>query len=147
MSGFLSPMAISSGIFCCAYLFGEKNAWIFCNGDIVTKTTTRTTPMDRLLISRTFLLCTHVHLVTQESQLCSCLRKSKWNANRYHNDVHCTYCKHRTKWRISEIESPLHSCWDQTTVKNRRGGSGTPEWNPPLATPLLPGRKKALNPH
>ena len=25
--------------FCCAYLFGEKNAWIFCNGDIVTKTT------------------------------------------------------------------------------------------------------------
>ena len=27
------------------------------------------------------------------------------------------------------------------------GGSGTPEWNPPLATPLLPGRKKALNPH
>ena len=101
MSGFLSPTATSSGIFCCAYLFGEKNAWIFCNGDIVTKTTTRTTPMDRLLISRAFLLCTHVHLVTQESQLCSCLRKSKWNANRYHNDVHCTYCKHRTKWRIS----------------------------------------------
>ena len=55
--------------------------------------------------------------------------------NRYHNDVHCTYCKHRTKRRISGIESPLHSCWDKITVKNRRGaggplaregGSGTP---------------------
>ena len=30
-----------------------------------------------LLITRAFLLCTHVHLVTQESQLCSCLRKCK----------------------------------------------------------------------
>ena len=119
----------------------------FAMGTLLQKPPTRTTPMDRLLISRAFLLCTHVHLVTQESQLCSCLRKSKWNANRYHNDVHCTYCKHRTKRRISGIESPLHSCWDKTTVKNRRGGSGTPEWNPPLATPLLPGRKKALNRH
>ena len=78
--------------------------------------------LDRLLISRAFLLCTHLHLVTQESQLCSCLRKCKWNANRYHNDVHCTYCKHRTKQRISGIKSPLHSCWDKITVKNRRGG-------------------------
>ena len=78
--------------------------------------------LDRLLISRALLLCTHLHLVTQESQLCSCLRKCKWNANRYYNDVHCTYCKHRTKQRISGIKSPLHSCWDKITVKNRRGG-------------------------
>ena len=98
--------------------------------------------LDRLLISRAFLLCTHLHLVTQESQLCSCLRKCKWNANRYHNDVHCTYCKHRTKQRISGIKSPLHSCWDKITVKNRRGGfldarGGVRNpWNPPLATPL-----------
>ena len=33
-----------------------------------------TTPMDRLLISRA-LFCTHEHLVTQESQFYSCLRK------------------------------------------------------------------------
>ena len=101
-------------------------------------------------------LCTHrvlhiffnvvffVHLVTQESQLCSCLRKCKWNANGYHNDVHCTYCKYRTKRRISGIESPLHSCWDKITLKNRRGGFPWRErgefrnpWNPPLATPLF----------
>ena len=94
----------------------------FAMGTLLQKPPTRTTPMDRLLISRAFLLCTHVHLVTQESQLCSCLRKCKWNANRYHNDVHCTYCRHRTKWRISGIESPFHSYWDKNTVKNRRGG-------------------------
>ena len=109
---------------------------------LLRKPPARTTPMDRPLISRAFLLCTHVHLVTQESQLCSCLRKCKWNANRYHNEVHCTYCKHRTKRRISGIESPLHSCSYKITVKNRRGGSLTREggfwnpWNPPLATPL-----------
>ena len=47
------------------------------------------------------------------------------------------------RWsRISGIESPLHSCWDKITVKNRRGGSLAQEggfrnpWNPPLATPL-----------
>ena len=91
---------------------------------LLRKPPARTTPMDRLLISRAFLLCTHVHLVTQESQLCSCLRKCKWNANRYHNDVLCTYCKHRTKRRISGIEGPLHSCWDKITIKNRRGGGG-----------------------
>ena len=94
----------------------------FAIGTLLRKPPARTTPMDRLLISRAFLLCTHVHLVTQESQLCSCLRKCKWNANRYHNDVLCTYCKHRTKRRISGIEGPLHSCWDKITIKNRRGG-------------------------
>ena len=101
--------------------------------------------LDRLLISRAFLLCTHLHLVTQESQLCSCLRKCKWNANRYHNDIHCTYCKHRTKRRISGIESPLHSCWDKITVKNRRwgfldarGGVRNP-WNPPWLRPCEQG--------
>ena len=37
------------------------------------------------------------------------------------------------RWsRISGIESPLHSCWDKITVKNRRGGllgarGGVPE--------------------
>ena len=110
---------------------------------LLRKPPARTTPMDRLLISRAFLLCTHVHLVTQESQLCSCLRKCKWNANRYHNDVLCTYCKHRTKRRISGIEGPLHSCWDKITIKNRRGGGVVDAsggfrnpWNPPLATPL-----------
>ena len=95
----------------------------FAIGTLLRKPPARTTPMDRLLISRAFLLCTHVHLVTQESQLCSCLRKCKWNA---------TYCKHKTKRRISGIESPLHSCWDKITVKNRRGGflgarGGVPE--------------------
>ena len=114
----------------------------FAIGTLLRKPPARTTSMDRLLISRAFLLCTHLHLVTQESQLCSCLRKCKWNANRYHNDVHCTYCKHRTKRRISGIESPLHSCWDKITVKNRRWGfldarGGGPEpLEPPLATPL-----------
>ena len=104
----------------------------FAIGTLLRKPPTRTTPMDRLLISQAFLLCTHVHLVTQESQLCWCLRKCKCNANRYHNDVHCTYCTQRTKRRISGIESPLHSCWDKITVKNRRGGvlgarGGVPE--------------------
>ena len=96
----------------------------FAIATLLRKPPAQTTPMDHLLILRAFLLCTHVHLVTQESQLCSCLRKCKWNANRYHNEVHCTYCKHRTKRRISGIESPLHSCWDKITVKNRRGGGG-----------------------
>ena len=107
----------------------------FAMETLLRKPPARTTPMDRLLISRAFLLCTHVHLVTQESQLCSCPRKCKWNANRYHNDVPCTCCKHRTKRRISGIESPLYSSWDKITVKNRRAegvpwrerrGSGTP---------------------
>ena len=115
----------------------------FAIGTLLRKPRARTTPMDRLLILWAFLLCTHVHLVTQESQLCSCLQKCKWNANRYHNNVHCTYCKHRTKRRISGIESPLHSCWDKITVKKKerevpwreRGGFRNP-WNPPLATLL-----------
>ena len=95
----------------------------FAIGTLLRKPPARRTPMDRLLISRAFLLCTHVHLVTQESQLCLCLQKCKRKANRYHNDVHCTNCKHRTKRRISGIESPLHSCWDKITVKRReRGG-------------------------
>ena len=121
----------------------KKMQQSFAIETLLRKPPARTTPMDRLLISRAFLLCTHLHLVTQESQLCSCLRKCKWNANRYHNDVHCTYCKHRKKRRISGIESPLHSCWDKITVKNRRGGfldsrgAGVRNpWNPPLATPL-----------
>ena len=57
--------------------------------------------------------------------------------------IHCTYCKHRTKRRISGMESPLHSCWDKITVKNRRGGGSLAReggfrkpWNPPLAMPL-----------
>ena len=85
-------------------------------------------------------------LEIQESQLCSCLRKCNWNANTYHNDVHCTYCKHKTKRRISGIESPLHSCWDKITVKNRRGGGGgvperlepTPGYAP-VSSPFGPG--------
>ena len=111
----------------------------FAIGTLLRKPSARTTPMDRLLISRAFLLCTHIHLVTQESQLCSCLWKCKWNANRYHNDVHCTYCKHRTKRRISGIESPLHSCWDRITVKNRIGGSLTREGGVPEPLEPSPG--------
>ena len=38
----------------------------FAIGTLLRKPPARTTPMDRLLISRAFLLCTHVHLVTQE---------------------------------------------------------------------------------
>ena len=147
MSGFLSLTATSSGIFCCAYLFGEKNAWIFCNGDIVTKTTNSNNTNGS---STNFAGISAVHTrASCYTGIPTLLMSPKIQVkrNRYHNDVHCTYCKHRTKRRISGIESPLHSCWDKTTIKNRRGGSGTPEWNPPLATPLLPGRKKALNPH
>ena len=113
----------------------------FAIATLLRKPPAQTTPMDHLLILRAFLLCTHVHLVTQESQLCSCLRKCKWNANRYHNEVHCTYCKHRTKRRISGIESPLHSCWDKITVKSRRAGFRNP-WNPPLAP--WPGNNLSL---
>ena len=133
MSGFLS--------FAVPTFLVKRMHGSFAIGTLLRKPPTRTTPMDRLLISRAFLLCTHVRLVTQESQLCSRLRKCKWNANRYHNDVHCTYCKHRTKRRISGIESPLYSCWDKITVKNRRGGGSLAReggfrnpWNPPLAT-------------
>ena len=82
------------------------------------------------------------------------LRKCKWNASRYHNDVHCTYCKYRTKLRISGIESPVQSCWDKITVKNRREGGGGPwrerrggfrnPWNPPLAMPLNQDTEKVM---
>ena len=66
------------------------------------------------------------------------LRKCKWNASRYHNDVHCTYCKHRTKRRISGMESPVQSCWDKITVKNRRGGGPWRERGGGFPEPLEP---------
>ena len=118
----------------------------FAMGTLLRKPPARTTPKDRLLISRAFLLCTHVNLVTQESQLWSCLRKCKWNANRYHNDVHCTYCKHRTKQSISVIESPLHSCWDKITVKNRKGGFLDARGGVPIPLEPSPGHAPDLFP-
>ena len=43
------------------------------------------------------------------------------------------------RWsRISEIESPLHSCWDKITVKNRRGGSLAQEGGVGVPEPLEP---------
>ena len=105
----------------------------FAIGTLLRKPPAQTAPMDRLLI----LLYTHVHLFTQDSQLDLLMSP---------NDVHFTYCKHRTKRRISEIESPLHSCWDKITVKNKRGGfldarggggGFRNPWSPPLATPLM----------
>ena len=36
------------------------------------------------------------------------------------------------------IESPLHSCWDKITVKNRRGGGGVPWRERGVPEPLEP---------
>ena len=105
---------------CCAYLFGEKNA-SFAIGTLLRKPPARTASTNGS--STNFAgISAHTCILSlwQGSQLCSCLRKCKWNTNRYHNDVHCTYCKHRTKRSISGIESPLNSCRDTITVKNRR---------------------------
>ena len=97
----------------------------FAIGTLLRKPPARTTPMDRLLISRGFLLCTHVHLVTQEFEFENVsetqIDTRIWTVI-VKNDIHCTYCKHKTKRRISGIKSPIHSCWDKITVKNRRGG-------------------------
>ena len=81
--------------------------------------------------------CTHVHLVTQELHLCSCLRKCKWDANRNHNDIHCTYCKQRTKQRIS-----LLKIGEGGSLAQKGGVAGFRNpWNPSLATPLLKHHK------
>ena len=74
------------------------------------------------------------------------LRKCKWNASRYHNDVHCTYCKHRTKQSISVIESPLHSCWDKITIKNRKGGFLDARGGVPIPLEPSPGHAPDLFP-
>ena len=96
----------------------------FAMETLLRKPPARTTPMDRLLISRAFLLCTHVHPVTQESQLCSCLR----NSSETQIDTTMTFSVPIVSIEQNE-EFPLHSCWDKITVKNRRGGRGslTPE--------------------
>ena len=66
------------------------------------------------------------------------------NTNKYHNDVPCTYCKNRSKQRISGIKSPLHSCWDKITVKNRRGGVPWRERGVPEPLEPSPGYAPAI---
>ena len=63
-----------------------------------------------------------------------------------HNTYICRGSDRQIEPLGPDVESPLHSCWDKITVKNRRGGSLTREggfrnpWNPPLAFPLGIGR-------
>ena len=64
-------LRIITGFF--AVSIGEKNTSIFCNRGIGHRYETHQLEQG--------------HLVTQEFQLCSCLQKCKWNANRYHNDA------------------------------------------------------------
>ena len=115
----------------------------FAIGTLLRKPPARTTPMDRLLISPAFLLCTHVHPVAQESQLCSCLR----NSSETQIDTTMTFSvpivsieqneefqESRVHYTLAGIKSLL-KIGGSGGVLDARGGFRN-LWNPPLATPL-----------
>ena len=115
----------------------------FAIGILLRKPPARTTPMDQLLISRAFLLCTHVHLVTHRNPSSAHVSE---NASETQIDIRMTFTvlivsiEQNEEFQESRVHYTLAGI--KSLLKIREGGSLTREggfrnpWNPPLATPL-----------